>query len=175
MNILIDTLPESVVLDNKQYSINADFKTALKILCKLEEKGLYVDKLTFVLKSFYNELPLTLENALKGLKSFYGISQKGVGEGDAIFSFEKDSEYIYSAFYSFYNIDLCRENMHWYSFLALFKGLCGENVFSKVLSIRSINPSEIKDSALKQKYIKLKEKYSLNAPLSIEDGLGRLF
>lgn len=173
MSILTDRLKESVEIDGRKYSINPDFKTALRVLATLDEDTPYVKKLVFILKSFYNELPPTLDKALEGIKSFYGVKEVNEGYFKPIFSFEKDSEYIFSAFYSCYKIDLSQENMHWDIFKALFKGISGDTVFSKIMSIRTLNPLEIKDTSQRRKIMDLQDKYSIKPKMSLEEGLRR--
>lgn len=175
MNLLTDSLKNSVEIDGVEYGINPDFKTALRVISAFEKDTPYINKLTFALKSFYNELPPDIDKALEGIKSFYGVTETKKEEFKIpLFSFEEDSEYIFSAFYSCYKIDLSKENMHWYTFKALFKGLYGDNIFSRIMSIRSLNPLEIKDTSQRRKIMSLQDKFCLKPKMSLEEGLRRL-
>ena len=51
--------------------------------------------------------------------------------------------------------------MHWWKFRALFKGLDDNVQFSKIMSYRAIDLSQIKDKDEKLKYKKLKKIYAL--------------
>ena len=88
-------------------------------------------------------------------------------------SFSKDADVIFSSFYSQYGINLAEDNLHWYVFLALLRGICGDNVFSRVLEIRSLDLSEVKDEAQKKKLAVLKQKYSLEGQITLEEGFLR--
>lgn len=174
MNILTDKLPESVVLDGKSYRINADFRTALKIII-FSEKNSGVKLLMYALKEFYVNLPEDIQLAIDGMNMFYKGNKMQKGKGTQMFSFEKDAELIFSSFLSQYGINLAQDNIHWYVFLALLKGLCGENAFSKVLAIRNLDISDIEDEKQKAYYTELKQKYSLSEELTIDEGLRRVF
>ena len=54
-----------------------------------------------------------------------------------IFSFEKDAQYIFTAFQSSFNIDLSRvEYLHWWAFRSLFSDL-GESFFNTLIGLRT--------------------------------------
>lgn len=174
MNILTDKIPESVTLDGKIYRINSDFRTALKIINFAEENS-GIKLLMYALKNFYIDLPDNVQLAIDGMNMFYKRNKAQKGNGTQLFSFEKDAELIFSSFMSQYGINLSQDNIHWYVFLALLKGLCGENAFSKVLAVRNLDISDIKDEKQKAYYAELKQKYSLSAELTIDEGLRRVF
>ena len=174
MNILTDKLPAGVMIDGKKYRVNTDFRTGLKII-NYAEKYSGVRLLIYALKTFYVEMPEDIALAIEGMKKFYhGESGGSEGNGKKLFSFEKDAEYIFSSFYTQYGINLAQDDMHWYVFSALLKGLCGENAFSKLLEIRTLDVSEIRDDKHRTKLERLKHKYSLEK-MSIDEGLRRVF
>ncbi|MCV9368914.1 bacteriophage Gp15 family protein [Bacillus paralicheniformis] len=84
---------------------------------------------------------------------------------EAIFDFEEDAEYIYSAFLFDYNIDLLEQQgkMHWRKFKALFKGLSSKSRFKEIIEIRTAEvpkaTKENKDEIAKIK--KLKRAFAL--------------
>lgn len=174
MNILTEKLPESVMLGGKHYKINADFKTAVKIITYAEENN-GIKLLIYALKTFYVQLPESIELAIEGMNSFYKGTSRKKGTGEEIFSLSKDADLIFSSFMSQYKINLAEDNFHWYIFLALLKGLCGDNIFSKVVGIRSLDISKIKDAEKRAYFSELKQKYSLSGGLTIDEGLRRVF
>ena len=127
--------------------------------CKEEEK------LSVLLPLCMQKLPSTVDRAVKACMKFYSVNdeakEKGAVSGKPIYSFLYDADLIFSAFMSQYGIDLTKENMHWFKFRALFKGLGPENKISEVMHIRSINLSQIKDTELKSKYRELKKFWEL--------------
>ncbi len=177
MNILTDSLDDFVIIEGEKYGVNSDFKTMIRIQQTVSDENLgSARKLAKIIKLFYRELPPRLTLAITGIRQFYGSEKKeGRGSKEALYSFSSDAELIYSAFYSQYGIDLSTENMHYKKFTALFKGLCGENAFSKVVAFRGVNTSDIKNPKLKRYYEKMKGKYSLKGGLSLEEGLKAVF
>jgi len=52
------------------------------------------------------------------------------------YSFEKDAQLIFAAFYQTHGVDLESANMHWYKFLTLFMDLGGDTAFSGLVGLR---------------------------------------
>ncbi|MCG8619708.1 MAG: bacteriophage Gp15 family protein, partial [Desulfobacterales bacterium] len=52
------------------------------------------------------------------------------------FSFSKDANLIYAAFKQTHGIDLQREKLHWWQFLALFMDLGPDTTFCSLVSLR---------------------------------------
>ena len=63
MNILTEKLPVSVVVKGKRYKINADFKTALKII-NYSEEAQGIKLMIYALKTFYVDVPEDIEDAV---------------------------------------------------------------------------------------------------------------
>ncbi len=68
-----------------------------------------------------------------------------------------------------YGIDLTKDDLHWWLFRALFEGLNDENKICKVMEIRSIDLSKIKDKEQKAHYRRLKRIYRLPDPRCEEE------
>lgn len=78
-----------------------------------------------------------------------------------IYSFTHDAPLICAAFLAQYGIDLTKADLHWWLFRALFEGLTDENKICKVMEIRSVDLSKIKDKEQKAHYRRLKRIYRL--------------
>lgn len=175
MNILTDSLDDFVIIRDRKYGVNSDFKTMIKISETLtKEEVSPAERMARALTLFYKTLPENLTDALAGMKMFYKSDGEGGGEGEKLYSFSVDAPLIYSAFYSQYHIDLNKENMHFRKFITLFSGLCGENVFTKAVSVRGADISSIKNENLKNYYRKMKNRYSLSK-ITLEEGLKAVF
>lgn len=141
MNIILDGLPEAVKIDGAAIRINTDFRVCLKILRAFEDERLTdSEKLTVLVTLLYPETPKNTALAIsQGLK-FLNMGKepdKVRGKLPQIFSFEKDAQYIFTAFQSSYNIDLSRiEYLHWWAFRSLFADL-GESFFNTLIGLRS--------------------------------------
>lgn len=85
-------------------------------------------------------------------------------ENDILYDFVQDSERIYSAFYARYHIDLAKEEMHWFKFLALLADL-RECSFTDVMGYRGTDLSQYEGKE-KELRAELKRQYRLHPPLS---------
>lgn len=85
-----------------------------------------------------------------------------------IYSYEYDDEYIFSAFWQEYRIDLTRDRVHWWKFKALLKSLKDDVQFEKIKSYRAYKGE---DKNLKE----LREYYKLPLPKSEQDRLDALY
>lgn len=141
MNIILDGLPKAVKIDGAAVRINTDFRVCLKILRAFEDKRLTdSEKLTVLVTLLYPEIPENTALAIsQGLK-FLNIGKEPAMERaklPQIFSFEKDAQYIFTAFQSSFNIDLSQiEYLHWWAFRSLFSDL-GESFFNTLIGLRT--------------------------------------
>lgn len=166
-NILTEALPEWIWADGVKYPIYTDFKRWIKIDLLMADRDIKCDeKLAEMLSLCYKKLPPTLEQAIDGITYFYSggtneEKEKSKKQGKPCFDFIYDSELIYAAFYTQYGIDLVYDDLHWWQFCALLKGLTEEHRFTKVVGYRLSDLSMIEDSAKKRFYRKMKEIYKL--------------
>lgn len=169
MNILTDSLPETVEIDGKCYPIETDFRIWLRFDLALSDRGLSAEKKTVALFAPYKEaLPPRYDAAAMALLSFYAgrkVEEKdektGVPTERPIYSFSHDAPYIYAAFMRQYGLDLTKANLHWLQFKALFAALDENEPFVKIMEYRSCDISKIRDKQQKQFYLRMKERYRL--------------
>lgn len=170
MNLLLDELPD---ITPSGYEIDTDFRNAIKFELLMQDNNISKEnKIKLTLNLFYYEIPKDYIGAINDVLWFYnGEDNKVVSSNKKIentqtpkqiYSFDYDSEYIFSAFLDQYGIDLNDiEYLHWWKFKALFKSLREENQFVKIMGYRSVDLSKIKDKEEKKHYKKLKEIYAL--------------
>lgn len=174
VNILCDELPDYVVLFGEKYPVHTDFRRWMKVSCILEEENLKKPEVVAkILKLCYKEkLPPNHISALLGIMSFLNrgtdLSVSHKTESEKLYSFCDDASIIYSSFYIRYGIDLTKEEMHWYKFLALFETLTDDNPFKTVLKIRTTDEREIKDQKAKKQLMKLKQKYAIRKTKEVD-------
>ena len=161
-NIILDDLPKS--LDG--LSINSDFRVAILFELLMQDRSVNdIEKLQLALNLFYNDEIKDFNSAFKNIVWFYSCGQEVRNTNSKtkqIYSFEHDSDYIFSAFLSQYNIDLNSiKYMHWWKFRALFSGLDEDHLFSKIMGYRAMDLSKIKDKEQRKYYKKLKIRYRL--------------
>ncbi len=140
MNIILDGLPQAVKIDGAAVKINTDFRVCLKILRAFDDERLTDgEKLTVLVTLLYPEPPKNTALAItQGLKFLnVGKEPENARKAPQIFNFEKDAQYIFSAFKSSFNIDLSRiEYLHWWAFRSLFSDL-GESFFNTLVGLRT--------------------------------------
>lgn len=142
MNYLLDKLPQAVVIDGKAVAINTDFRVCLRIIQALEDERLMEhEKLTVLITLLYPEPPeniaLAIEQGLKFLNLGEQVDASRAHQ-QPVYSLNKDSAYIYTAFKSTFNIDLNTvENLHWWKFRSLFADLGRDCFFNTLISLRS--------------------------------------
>lgn len=185
VNLLIDKLPESVIIEGIKYPINCDFKTMLRIDIILNSEN--DDIAEQCLRLFYGKIPSNIEEAADKLIWFYhcgvftknkddkqGKTEEKEDENEKkhelhkppIYSFEHDSSLIYAAFYEQYGIDLAKTNMHWWIFKALFDSLGGNTLFAEIRRIRAVEIDGNMTKSQQKYYREMKKIYALPLPES---------
>ncbi len=166
MNILVDRLPT----EHNGLKIETNFRSFILFELLMQDRGLTKEeKIVLALKLFYKEIPKDIEKALDVILWFYtrGEEQKKEAKEqksnkERIYSYEHDANYIYSAFWHDYRLDLNEvDYLHWWKFKSLFEGLNDENKICQIMGYRSIDLNKIKDKEQKKKYKKLKTSYAL--------------
>ncbi len=168
--LLSGPLPETVVCNGKEFPIATDFGVWVQVeMILMEEPGSFLKKIPRILALCYSKLPDTLEDAIRGMASFYTgqetevPAKKNGGSFRPVYSFRQDADMIYAGFYQQYGIDLLKERLHWFQFKALLKALGEETLFGRVVRYRAINLSDIKNKEQREFYRKMKQLYGLKA------------
>ena len=184
-NLLIDPLPEAVIIDGTKHPINTSFRAGIlfELLITEDHELSPAEKIAVGLGIWYPEMTFgDLQAAWNAAVDFYccgktlpqrrlAAAQKGF---DArAYSYELDAEYICAAFQSEYGIDLTDAEMHWWRFRALFRGLGSDNELVKIMGYRSANLSEIKSKEERARITRLKNIYALPSALSDEEKAAR--
>ncbi|MBN1069425.1 hypothetical protein DVW02_15795 [Clostridium botulinum] len=174
MSFLTGVLPTIVNINNKKYEIRSNFRTSI-LFSKLIENELNEDLMIEILKLYYpkwneldeNDIDIAFDNILWfyrcGEDEELANNKKSNSNNSKIFDYEKDANYIYSAFLSQYNIDLQSINyLHWWKFKALFDSLSDDNKIVEIMRYRAMDLSKIEDKEQKKFYKKMKDLYSLD-------------
>lgn len=140
MNILTDTLPESVVIGDKDFAIRTDFRTCLKTIMAFEDPDLTPqEKASILLSNLYPVVPSDTAQAMAQANLFLNGGKVSEEEGEPsprVYSFSKDANFIFAAFRQTHGIDLQKTTLHWWEFLALFMDLGSETTFCQLVSLR---------------------------------------
>lgn len=139
MNILTDVLPSTVAIDGRQIEVNSDFRACLRTIMAFEDNALTPQEKTFVLMAnLYPIPPEDSEGALREAIWFLNGGKETEEDSDSmrLYSFSKDANFIFAAFRQTHGIDLQKDNLHWWTFLALFLDLGSETTFCNLVSLR---------------------------------------
>ncbi|WP_147613026.1 Gp15 family bacteriophage protein [Treponema pectinovorum] len=146
-------LPETVEVDGSLYPIHTSFKYWLRFLELIDDKKTSPLDFDFIYST--DKKPKNKINGFLALIQFCNPPQKipktdRKEQGEKILDYEIDSDYIYSAFFELYGIDLVKSDMHWYKFQALFRGLHGTKL-NEIIGYRLYeNTSGKKDEYTRQ-------------------------
>jgi hypothetical protein len=173
MNILIDELPKSLVINGKKYEVNWGFRTFILIeICIFDTKLSDDERVINALGLFYgNNMPDDLNQAFEKMMWFYrgGKDQKkeerkgGASSARRCYCFEQDAPFIYSAFVTQYKMDLqdiSSRDLHWWKFKSLFESLGEDLKMSKIMGYRAISLSGM-DKSQRKFYSDMKKLYAL--------------
>lgn len=149
--------------------INSDFKVILLVqrILNDEDFTLY-ERLEDACFYFYvDDRP---EEAVTKMFDFMRAgSESDQSKEPPIMDFEFDADEIYADFLCFYGINLLRDDLHWFEFLALFKGICArEGALSGKIQTRFMDLEGLKGKAL-QDAIKAKERAQIPVKLTVEE------
>lgn len=173
MSLIIDQVPEKVLIGDKEIAINTDFRVSILFELLMQDKELdAMSKTREALALYYPKIipkelqSEALERALwfyTGGKELEDIKEsKGSGRSQGKqYSFEHDDAYIYAAFKAQYGIDLQDEDLHWWKFKALFLGLNEECKISKIMSYRATLVTSEMSKSEQKFYRKMQSLYAL--------------
>ena len=142
MNALIDQFPEAIQIDDRAYSINADYRNCLRIILAFEDVELTnFEKEAVMLNLLYDEIPRDVTKACELAVKFLNCGEHAnecTEEGERVYSFEQDAKYIYSAIKQSHGIDLEQVDfLHWWKFNYLFMDLDEKCFFCRLLYLRN--------------------------------------
>lgn len=181
-------LPYFVILQEKKYRINVDFRNMISFENILQDKSVSkTEKIEYGLRHFYPAF-FSLENYQKLLYNpqlykeacdkliwFYKCGRddyhrmgNGKGSNKQIYSYNYDDEYIYGAFYEQYGIDLSYDIVHWWKFKALLKSLKDDTEFVKIKGYRAYTGED-------KNMLELKKYWELPLPAEEQERLDRLY
>lgn len=172
MNILIDELPDTVMVGGEEYEIRTDFRISMLFELLMQDGSVEpADKTKQALELYYPVIPGNYKQAVEALLWFYKCGKADNPQKQKInarksktrvYSFEYDDDYIYAAFMTQYGIDLQDvEDLHWWKFRAMFNSLTNQCEFVKIMEYRSIDLKDDMPKEQKSFYRKMKRIYAL--------------
>ena len=181
MNILIDKLPCSVIVDNIDTDIVSDFRTSILFEQLMKDNSVNDDvKIELALNLYFpNQYIINTADAVNKIIWFYGggkdIKESSNKSSNSsknanIYDFEQDADYIYAAFMEQYKIDLADiDYLHWWKFKSLFYGLNKDIQLSKIMFYRSVELTDDMTKNERKFYRDMKRLYALEDMRSEEE------
>lgn len=181
MNILIDKLPCSVIVDNIDTEIVSDFRTSILFEQLMKDNSVNDDvKIELALNLYFpKQYIINTVDAVNKIIWFYGggkdIKESSNKSSNSsknanIYDFEQDADYIYAAFMEQYKIDLADiDYLHWWKFKSLFYGLNKDIQLSKIMFYRSVELTDDMTKNERKFYIDMKRLYALEDMRSEEE------
>lgn len=140
MNILTEQLPSAVEIAGREYPINTDFRTCVKVILAFEDPELTGhEKQVVLLNNLYDQIPDDVAGAISMAMKFLNGGEDAPPDTEyqpRVYSFAKDANFIFAAFKQTHGVDLETAQLHWWKFLALFMDLGSETTFCNLVSLR---------------------------------------
>ena len=193
MNILVDPLPDVVIVGGVEYQINTGFRTSVLFELLVRDKKIPDSaKIIGMLQLYYPQEPADKDEAIKKILWFYNCGKqeekkeernktaKDFRQDKTLYSFEQDAPLIYAAFLAEYGIDLQDiEDLHWWKFSALFDGLSDDRKIRQVMRIRGMDTSGLSTKEIKRindlkKYYALKDDVTVNSKVALAQRNARM-
>ena len=169
MNMLLDRVPDTLIVAGTQYHINTDFRVWIGFEKLLTESDDSDDELLDAIFKlvFTGQIPgpEDYQQAVDEILWFYkcgkDISRTGGTGKKNVFSYDYDDGYIVAAFKEQYGINLNTEPLHWWEFHAYMLSLSENTEFVKIMGYRAVEISPKMSTAQKNFYQKMKQHYKL--------------
>ena len=141
-------LPTKIEVGNSFFTIKTDFREWLKFEEKLKSKEIEFQDIADL---FVDTIPISAwimykDDILKELQEFL-VNKNATprtsedDNGENLFDYILDGEYIVGSFMSAYGIDLTSVDMHWHLFKALFVSLPDTSKIIQIMGMRSYKKS----------------------------------
>lgn len=137
MDLTKKSLPNTVRVGGRDFSIYTDFRLWMRF--EIEVSRMKHSDQIEIGYLFKNEKPIhcNLEDLFVFSRPKEELPRQMRHSDVVVLDYQLDADYIYSAFMSQYGIDLLEvDELHWYKFLALFKGLKDDEMICKIMSYR---------------------------------------
>lgn len=142
MNVLLDGLPAAIEIAGKEYPINADYQTGLRIISAFEDEELTdYERCAVLVALLYRAPPEDFPEAVRLGVKFIDCGREDKSEASAdtnrYYSFSFDAQWIYAGVDRVLHGRLSRgEFVHWWEFVTAFMELPEDCMMSRILDLR---------------------------------------
>ena len=157
--------PEYAEIDGKEYKIDTNYKTALKCFEVINDETIpNSERALAIIYLIFDFIPkencdLFLKKAMLFLQCGESTEQQQEKKRDM--DFIQDQKYINSSFMSDYNIDLSKQELHFWQYVELIQGLTENSSLNRVRNIRNYDLSSIKDEKIRTKVLEAQRQVAL--------------
>lgn len=167
---LTQDLPNAIMGDNgESIFLNTDYRLWIKFYKDIENNELQNSNISYLFK---NEIPIITDNVLRQLLAFLynpSVTPKNESSSDKVMDYILDGDYIFSALYQTYGIDIIEMEMHWHKFQALCNNIVGEStLWGYAKSVRGYEKPNKKDT-IDSQYLKAKSAWSFPTQFTEEE------
>lgn len=175
-NPFVDNLPT----EYKGIELKTDFKQVFKFFALQEDDDFdEQEKAYATINIFFDGLQEVIDQEVFDFLGWYIRAGEEPSDSNEkqIFDWLEDSEYLYSAFYQTYKIDLLNVKMHWWQFLSLYKGLPDNTKLAYIIQTRATkvpkrdkyNADYVNELQKQKKYYALHKKTNVDIGKQIAD------
>ncbi|MGX8833962.1 Gp15 family bacteriophage protein [Amedibacillus sp. YH-ame6] len=160
---LTKELPQAITVNGDSFKLRTDYRLWIRFGIDFEEYQRNQEADTDVSYVFENEAPIITVDVLNALLCFYynpPITPKAErSTGPKAFDYLLDGDYIFSALYAVYGIDIAEIEMHWHKFQALVLNISGDStMFGYIKQARLYKKS---NDTYEKCMLKAKDAYAL--------------
>lgn len=158
--------PEYLTIQEKKYKIDTDYRTALACFRAINDNEIddISRMIAVVCLLLGKEFPIDLIPEAIDKCADYLRCGKKINSNKKDMDYEQDKGRIMASFRSCYNMDITKENIHWWAFNDYIEGFTENEILSRVRNIRNINLNDIKDKKDRDEIEKIQEEYRLIEP-----------
>lgn len=164
------SLPTHIEHDGVEYPINTHYSIALECFSLINDNTVSdTERSVGVITMLFGvDIPID-DKSLHKARKYLEVGMDG-DDGDSsepTVDFTQHAEYIYASFKQQYpTVPL--EDLHYWEFISLFKGLSNETVMGRIQELLSTEPSEMDDPKQRRDLIKAQNKFKVKTPKDID-------
>ena len=172
--------PQSVEVNGMEYAIETDFRRWIEFHDIALQQGNDEERVKKIMTLYKGPYPDNIEDAVSALCEFYAAGQvKDNGcqrRSVPNYDFEFDQDYFISGFRENYGISLLSiDYLHWWEFLALFRGMNADTELKQRMQLRSIDIGQIKDVKERARIRKAQLAIAIPHPEMDDEDIGDAF
>lgn len=176
---LYERYPKAVRVNGDFYKIETDFRKWIEFYDLAIQRGNDEERIRKMLDLYVERIPGDIEAAISALCEFYAAGKMKDDNHKACapnYDFEFDQDFFVAGFRENYGISLQEiDYMHWWEFLALFRGMNAGTELKQRMSLRAIDTGKIKDPKERARIRKAQYEIAIPRPEMDDEAIGDAF